>query len=71
MLNLSYNAKFARVKMNKKVQRFYFFNGFKWISKMSNYGVEFPNVIDFVSHNEDVCNLHVVQFDFLTDELLL
>ena len=33
--------------------------------------MEFPNVIDFVSHNEDVCNLHVVQFEFLTDELLL
>ncbi len=38
---------------------------------MNNYGVEFPNIIDFISHNEGVCNLHIVQFELLTDELLL
>ena len=38
---------------------------------MSDYGVEFPNIIDFISHNEGVCNLHIVQFEKLTDELLL
>ena len=38
---------------------------------MSNYGVKFPNVIDFISHNEGVCNLHIVQTEQLTDERLL
>jgi hypothetical protein len=37
---------------------------------MSNYGVKIPNVIDFISHKEGVCNLHIVQADELTDERL-
>ncbi len=38
---------------------------------MSNYGVKFPDQIDLISHTEGVCNLHIVQLEFLTDELLL
>jgi hypothetical protein len=38
---------------------------------MSKYGVNYPNQIDLISHNEGVCNLHVVQSEELTDELLL
>ncbi len=38
---------------------------------MSKYGVKYPNQIDLISHDEGVCNLHIVQAEELTDERLL
>ena len=38
---------------------------------MTKYGVSIPDQIDLISHNEGVCNLHIVQSEELTDELLL
>jgi hypothetical protein len=38
---------------------------------MNKYGVNYPKQIDFISHNEAVCNLHIIQAEKLIDERLL